>query len=179
MLWRPGQGTTSSMSRAGSLMSRASSQGLSERLGSLGLTLDGTSVYSESGVPQSPSARSIASSRPPPSLGGYSKGPPPPGLPQGPPGPSPNSSPAPGGGAGGAPRGTGAPPASSPFGGRTSDDAPPTPECLIPTRPQDPVTHRIPRYLRSRPGPLRWPHPEPPRPPIFFLLQGHVPPVQH
>ncbi|KAK9832463.1 hypothetical protein WJX74_010973 [Apatococcus lobatus] len=127
---QPGQGTTSSMSRAGSLMSRASSQGLSDRLGSLGLTLDNTSVYSESYAPQSPSARSIASSKPPPSQSGYSgkpSGPPSRGppirAPQSSPGNSPATSPLPGGGQGDGPRGTDRN-ANAPFTRDTPDDSP-------------------------------------------------------
>lgn len=127
---QPGQGTTSSMSRAGSLMSRASSQGLSERLGSLGLTLDNTSQYSESYAPQSPSARSIASSKPPPSQSGFSGKPsgppssrPPIRAPQGSPGNSPSNSPIPGGGQGNGPRG-GNSNANTPFTRDTPDEAP-------------------------------------------------------
>ncbi len=118
-----GQGTTSSMSRSISQMSRASSAGLSERLGSLGLTLDNTSVYSESGLPQSPSARSIASSRPPPSQSGYSKSGYPPRGPQSPINP-PASSPPAGNGAGNAPRNTEYTPNGSPFSGQSPNNAP-------------------------------------------------------
>ena len=136
------------MSRSISQMSRASSAGLSERLGSLGLTLDNTSVYSESGLPQSPSARSIASSRPPPSQSGYSKSGYPPRGPQSPINTPPSNSPTPGSGPGNPQRGSdfasngspspfsGASPANPSNNGPTNERSAPPQAPPKPTQPE-------------------------------------------